>query len=444
MLRRLLILGLFCLLLANASVSANAANLGLQLWVEDPNHLGYALQSRWVSGVGLPDPEGLNDRRFALYLQEYANTGSGGVGADVSGLPANFPLTELGFDFRNDGHCGAGAPRFNVYTSVGVYYFFGCYYGTHTPAPADPSNWTRVRFGNSDAYPAQAAQPAWPGFGSALVNRIEVVFDEGLDVGPGFAYLDNFDISGNLITQPSKITGRVSTNTGAAIPYVAVTRTGSSTPEYTNSAGYYTFLGVPNGIRTLTPSLSGYAFWPPSRTVNVDGTVISGQNFTGGPARHITGHVATSGGAALVNVAVRLNGGPAVFTDNAGNYTHTVPSGSYLITATLAGYVFAPTSRSVAVGGSDVGGQDFTGSIAHSISGRIATSSGAAMAGVKVTRSGSTVPAYTNSAGYYLFGGLADGTYTITPNLSGTTFSPASRSVTVNNANVAGQNFVGS
>ena len=46
---------------------------------------------------------------------------------------AGITLTQLGFDYRNDSWCGAGAPRFNVYTTAGTYFFFGCRYGVHTP-----------------------------------------------------------------------------------------------------------------------------------------------------------------------------------------------------------------------------------------------------------------------------------------------------------------------
>ncbi|MBX3712531.1 MAG: S8 family serine peptidase [Lysobacter sp.] len=77
----------------------------------------------------------------------------------------------------------------------------------------------------------------------------------------------------------------------------------------------------------------------------------------------------------------------------------------------------------------------------YSISGTITTSAGAGISGVTV--SAGSVTATTNSSGGYTLSGLSNGTYTLTPSLSGYTFSPASRSVTVNSANVTGQNFTG-
>ncbi len=77
----------------------------------------------------------------------------------------------------------------------------------------------------------------------------------------------------------------------------------------------------------------------------------------------------------------------------------------------------------------------------YSISGTITNSSGAGISGVTVSN-GST-SATTNSSGAYTLTGLSNATYTLTPSLSGYSFSPASRSVTVNSANVTGQNFTG-
>jgi PKD repeat protein len=90
--------------------------------------------------------------------------------------------------------------------------------------------------------------------------------------------------------------------------------------------------------------------------------------------------------------------------------------------------------------------QDFkfpacSGVTTYSISGAITTAGGAGINGVTVsTGSNSTT---TNASGAYTLSGVANGTYTLTPSLSGYTFSPVNRSVTVSDANVTGQNFTG-
>src|SRR5204863_9718919 len=107
--------------------------------------------------------------------------------------------TEFGFDYRNGGHCGAGAPRFNVTTNDNITHFGGCAGGTPTPAPQDPAQWTRVRL-----TPAQFFPPIVPG---TKIKSISIIFDEGTDSsspsdpnGVGLAVIDNIDVNGKLIT----------------------------------------------------------------------------------------------------------------------------------------------------------------------------------------------------------------------------------------------------
>jgi serine protease len=75
------------------------------------------------------------------------------------------------------------------------------------------------------------------------------------------------------------------------------------------------------------------------------------------------------------------------------------------------------------------------------VSGTITNGSGVGINGVTVSNGAASTT--TNSSGAYTLANLANGTYTITPTLSGYSFSPANRSVTVNGANVTGQNFTG-
>src|SRR5438105_818722 len=135
---------LLALGLAISMAALAGPNIKVQPGVYDPDHTGI-ISSAWVAHQGLPDA-GNSDH--ALYMAKLGPTATNAAAvATVDGVKG-ITLTELGFDYRNDGHCGAGAPRFNVYTPSGVYYFFGCAYGTHTPVPGHP-DWTRVRFGNA-------------------------------------------------------------------------------------------------------------------------------------------------------------------------------------------------------------------------------------------------------------------------------------------------------
>ncbi|MBX3712525.1 MAG: proprotein convertase P-domain-containing protein [Lysobacter sp.] len=166
---------------------------------------------------------------------------------------------------------------------------------------------------------------------------------------------------------------------------------------------------------------------------------------TGGSTTYsISGTIATSGGAGISGVSVS-NGSTSVTTNASGQYTFSgLANGSYTLTPSLSGYTFSPTSLAVTVNGANVSGQNFTGTAAattFSVSGTITTSAGAAISGVSVSNGSTSVT--TNASGQFTFASLANGTYTLTPSLSGYTFSPVTRSVTVNGANVTGQNFTG-
>jgi len=185
---------------SSAIVNANtysflpASSFQVKPWTYDPGKTRM-VSSAWVTHEGIKDAGGSD---HALYLTKKTATATNAAsGATVT---YSGQLNSLGFDYRNDGHCGAGAPRFNVYTTSGVYYFFGCAYGTHTTVPGNPG-WTRVTFGNADAFPSDGTT-AFPGFGNVTVTGIDVTFDEGTDQGLGFVYLDNIQVNGVLAGKP--------------------------------------------------------------------------------------------------------------------------------------------------------------------------------------------------------------------------------------------------
>jgi hypothetical protein len=168
--------------------------------------------SAWLTGMGLPDNGGSNtatdaatknDPHFGLLVSKNgltADCSSAGATIQGAGSITTTATTEFGFDYRNGGHCGAGAPRFNVTTSDNTTHFLGCAGGTTTPAPQDPAQWSRVRF-----TPAMAFPPILPG---STIKSISIVYDEGTDSasandpnGVGLAAIDNIDVNGTLITR---------------------------------------------------------------------------------------------------------------------------------------------------------------------------------------------------------------------------------------------------
>ncbi|HEY6202854.1 MAG TPA: hypothetical protein VI056_07405, partial [Candidatus Limnocylindria bacterium] len=169
----------------------------------------------WLGGMGLPDNGGPNattpnDPHTGLLLSKNGPTAdcssSGARITGVQGMTVDAAFT-LGFEYRNGGHCGAGAPRFNVVAKLGTaaetFHFVGGCSNETTPigATQDPTQWTRVMFQTSN--PAESF-PVIP-VGSKIVS-ISILYDEGTDTanndtqGVGLAVIDNIWINGKLIT----------------------------------------------------------------------------------------------------------------------------------------------------------------------------------------------------------------------------------------------------
>ena len=133
-------------------------------------------------------------------------------------------------------------------------------------------------------------------------------------------------------------------------------------------------------------------------------------------------------------------------TDANGNYSFTgAINGNYVPTPSKSGYSFTSVSTLVTINNADVKSQNFIGTATpattYSISGTIALS-GVGQSGVIVALTGTSNGAVvTNSSGYYIFTGLASGSYTVTPMAGSYTYPGTSLSVTITTANATGKNF---
>ena len=175
----------------------------------------------WLRGMGLPNngsspTAGPNSGpHTGLLLSKNGPTPDcSAAGAAIRRWHSGHPIFELGFDFRIGGHCGGGAPRFNIYTAQGSY-AAGCSALetlTQAPAPQD-AQWRRVHLGPDCAgiVPLGATVPFV--CNSTPVQAIEIIFDEGTDTtslpdnagGVGLAVLDNIRINNQFIRTGSGI-----------------------------------------------------------------------------------------------------------------------------------------------------------------------------------------------------------------------------------------------
>ena len=128
-----------------------------------PSGFGEHSYAAWKAQQGQADSRGSANQ--ALYFQKMTATTTVAAGVAVigglEGLPAS-SLTGLSWEHRDDGHCGAGAPRWNlvVEDASGAQHtiFLGCAAAAHTPGSAP--GWTR------DSYAAGAIGDIIRGGGS--------------------------------------------------------------------------------------------------------------------------------------------------------------------------------------------------------------------------------------------------------------------------------------
>jgi hypothetical protein len=152
---------LAAIVLAFAGI-ASAGKVGqMKLWVYDPSNIGGAVAT-WT--------------KDGLSLQKNTDTANPvAAGATFKGVEGD-TLSQLSFDVK--GYCGAGAPRFDVFTADSTL-FYGCTYGTHTDLG---NGWTHVEF--------KGTEPNVPALG-ATITGVEVVQDE-----QGKTLLRNISVNG--------------------------------------------------------------------------------------------------------------------------------------------------------------------------------------------------------------------------------------------------------
>jgi hypothetical protein len=181
------------------------------------------------------------------------------------------------------------------------------------------------------------------------------------------------------------------------------------------------------GTYVVTPSLTNYAFAPGSILVTIPPDA-TGLNFTGVVAYAISGQVVDQSSNGLAGVTVMADTNSAVTGPN-GNYTiPSVRPGTYFVSASGSNQVFTPSSQQVDVS-NFVSGINFALAYQVSfISGRV-TQNGAGLPNVKIVTGGSGSTTTDFDGNYALT--VKDGTYIVTPQLSGVAFSPSSSVVTV-------------
>ena len=182
--------------------------------------------------------------------------------------------------------------------------------------------------------------------------------NDGTTQFPAMKGLFNFTSTAPPPTTKYTVSGAVTNGSGAPLANatVAISNGPNSSARLSDANGSFSFT-VPNGSYQLTATLSGYA--ASSANVSVSGQNVTGVSLVLHPTPpppvgtySVTGAVTDSTtGTPLSGATVTANstGAPTATTTTVnGTYFLDLPNGSYVLTATMSGYVSASESLTVA------------------------------------------------------------------------------------------------
>jgi parallel beta-helix repeat protein len=254
---------------------------------------------------------------------------------------------------------------------------------------------------------------------------------------------------------PSTSTASISGSISPAANGSGATLTLSGAASATTTAdasGNYSFTGLGNGSYTITPSKTGFNFGPSSQTATVNGSNVTGINFTAAstssPSYGISGSISPAADGSGATVTLSGAASATTTADASGNYSFSaLGNGSYTITPSKSGFSFSPPSQSETVNGADISGVNFAASAEVAAQGTLiifgTISPATNGSGATVTLSGAaSATTAADTSGHFSFTGLSNGSYTVTPSKSGFSFNPPSQSETLDAADVSGVNFV--
>jgi hypothetical protein len=258
------------------------------------------------------------------------------------------------------------------------------------------------------------------------------------DGGSGGSSLVGLDFTATPVT--FSIAGKVQVGvTGVA----GVLVTDGSRAVLTNSNGDYALSPVPTGRYTLTATKVGWSFGPSfTNPVEVLGGAVGGMNFSPTGAS-LSGAIIGAG----ITVAPVVTDGVRTVTATTGQpgtwywSMSGLPNGSWNVVATSPGVSLVPSfANPIVTTGAYRGGLDFTVSATAgvNVAGRI-TTGGTPLPGVSVTDG--TRTSTSDGLGRYVLVAVPPGTYTLTPTLTGNTFIPVTRTLTVAGVAPASQDF---
>jgi hypothetical protein len=161
----------------------------------NPNEAPVRITAAWVSGVRFPDVAPSNHP----LLLEISDTVPYPPGASATAIVTpveGLKLTHLAFDHKIGTYCTNGSPRWDVETTDGSVYGFGCASGVRL-VDQPVTGWERIMFSCTDVQVLKGLPGSCPIVSAQTVSRLQIVQDEA-----GSAMLDNLDVNWVVMSRP--------------------------------------------------------------------------------------------------------------------------------------------------------------------------------------------------------------------------------------------------
>lgn len=267
---------------------------------------------------------------------------------------------------------------------------------------------------------------------------------------------DTYSISGRALFE------------GSGEPVSGVTISGSLGSTSTNGSGEYSFNDVANGSYTLNANKPGYIVISDPNPIVVSGGNAENQNFILAcaegyiekdgeclPAFTISGRaLMASGNYPVAGVAISGSIGSATTASNGSYSFNNILNGTYSLSASKPGYIVVSDPNPIVVDGANAENQNFLLACAagyvqrkaeclpvYTISGS-ALMSGSSQPVAGVTISGSIGTTTTAANGTYSYGGVPNGSYTLSASKPGYVVVSDPNPIVVAGANQENQNFL--
>jgi hypothetical protein len=146
-----------------------------------------------ITALWSPDADAPSHRALTLAISEMVTFPPGASALAVVSPIDGLKVTHLAFDHKVGTHCTNGSPRWDVETTDGSSYAFGCAAGIHdVDSPA--VGWERITFSCEDVQVLNGVYGSCPLGSPQTVRVLQVIQDEAAST-----MLDNLAVNWNLL-----------------------------------------------------------------------------------------------------------------------------------------------------------------------------------------------------------------------------------------------------